>query len=98
MQPIGEGAGLLVIGEEGAREADVGKGGARGDYHLGVGVGGQVGAAQAIGAGIAPRAHGSPGSPHPVDQGGMWAELQRNMVKERCWNPAATPCWNPFVL
>ena len=35
------------------------------------GGGGEVGAAQAIGAGIAPSAHGSPGSPGPVDQGGQ---------------------------
>ena len=69
MQPFGEGAGLLVGGEEGAGEADAGNGGARGDHHRGVGVGSEVGAAQLIAARIAPSAHSSPGSLGPVDQG-----------------------------
>ena len=75
VQPIGEGAGLLVGGEEGVGEADAGNGGARGGHHLGVGVGGEVGAAQPIGAGIAPSAHRSPGSTGPVDQGGQKRHL-----------------------
>ena len=75
VQPFGEDVGLLLGGEEGAGEADAGNGGARGDHHLGVGMGGEVGAAQPIGAGIAPNAHGGPGSPGPVDQGGQQRHL-----------------------
>ena len=75
LQPVGEGARRLVGGEEGAGEADAGNGGARGDCHLGVGVGGEVGAAQPIGASIARSAHGSPGSLGPVDQGGEQRHL-----------------------
>ena len=71
MQLVGEGARRLVSGEEGAGEADAGNGGALGDRHLGVGVGGEVRAAQPIRASIAPSAHGSPGSLGPVDQGGQ---------------------------
>ena len=54
LQPVGEGARRLVGGEEGEGEADAGNGDARGDRHLGVGMGGEVRAAQPIGAGIAP--------------------------------------------
>ena len=72
MQPVGEGAGLLVGAEEGAGQADASCGRARGDRHLGVGVGGKVRAAQPVGASIAPSAHGSLG---PVDQGGQKRHL-----------------------
>ena len=69
--PIGEGVGLLVVAEKGAGEADAGNGGARGHHDLGVPMGSGVGAAQSIGAGIAPSARGSPGNYDPLDQGGQ---------------------------
>ena len=75
MQPVGEGAGLLVGGEERAGEADAGNSGARTDQHLGVGVGSEVGADRLIGAGIAPSAHGNPGILGPVDQMGQQRHL-----------------------
>ena len=83
LQPVGEGSRRLVGGKEGAGEADAGNGGARGDHHLGVGVGGEVAAAQPIGASIAPSAHGSPGSLGPVDQGGQQRHVGRNAREQR---------------
>ena len=71
MQPAGEGARRLVSGEEGTSEVDAGNGRARGERHLGVGVGGEVRAAQPIRANIAMSAHSSPGSLGQVDQGGQ---------------------------
>ena len=75
VQPIGEGARLLPGNEKGAAEADAGNGGGRGDHHLAVGVGGEVGAAQAIGASIASSALSSLGSPGLVDKGGQQRHL-----------------------
>ena len=71
VRPLGEGAGLLVVAQEGAVEAQAGNGGARGDHHLGVASGGVVRVAQPIGAGITPSANGRPGSLGLVDQGGQ---------------------------
>ena len=82
VQPNGEGAGLLVGGEEGAGEADAGNGGARGDHDPGVRVGGEVGAAQATGAGIAPSAQGSAASLGLVDQRGRQRHVGSNAKEQ----------------
>ena len=59
VQPIGEGAGLLVVAEQVAAEVDAGDGGARGDHHLVLRVGGEVGAAQTMGCSVLGR-HAEP--------------------------------------
>ena len=97
LQPVVEGARRLVGGEKGAGEADAGNGGARGDRHLGVGVDGEVRAAQAIEASVAPSAHGSPRLPWPsrprwpTKASGL--KCKGTKVKPRCWNP----CWHPLL-
>ena len=92
-QPVGEGAGLLVGGEEGAGEADASNlnGGARGDHHLGVGVSGEVGAAQPIWAESGPAEPREPTAARVAlvwstkwANKGIGAEMQGNKVKDRC--------------
>ena len=75
VQPVGEGARLFLGGEEGTGEADAGNGGAWGDHHLGIRVGGEVRAAQPMRAAVAPSAHRSLGSIGPIEQGGQQRHL-----------------------